>query len=64
MDLATRTVTGTLALPGGPLGIAVNPKTGAVYVADWYGSRIFVVSPDGTRLDTEIQVGASPSASR
>ena len=32
-----------------------------VYVADWYGSRIFVVSADGSKIETEIQVGASPS---
>ncbi len=54
-------MTGTLALPGGPLGVAVNPKSGVVYVADWYGSRIFVVSADGSKIETEIQVGASPS---
>ncbi|WP_431310998.1 beta-propeller fold lactonase family protein [Methylobacterium nigriterrae] len=63
LDIDARKVTGTLPLPGGPLGIACNPASGTVYVADWYGKRLFVLTPkDGTLVpDGEIAVGASPS---
>ena len=30
----------------GPVGVAVNPQTGRVYVADWYEHKLFVVDPD------------------
>lgn len=63
IDLSSRTVVETVALPGGPLGIGVNPVSGAVYVADWYGARIFVLtpSPQGLTRTGEIAVGKSPS---
>ncbi|WP_407943094.1 YncE family protein [Methylobacterium oxalidis] len=63
IDLDARRVAATVPLPGGPLGIACNPVSGAVYVADWYGRRLFVLLPkDGTLVpDGEIAVGASPS---
>jgi len=48
-----------VVLAGGPLGIAVNPVSGAVYVADWYGDRLFVVE-DGAAAG-EIPTGRSPS---
>lgn len=46
-------------LGGGPLGIAVNPASGDVYVADWYEHRLFVVR-DGAVAATA-QTGDSPS---
>ncbi|CAO4170589.1 beta-propeller fold lactonase family protein [Methylorubrum populi] len=63
IDLEARRVTGSLDLPGGPLGIGVNPKSGEVYVADWYGARVFVLSPsaDGLKREGEIATGQSPS---
>jgi YVTN family beta-propeller protein len=48
-----------LALSGGPLGIAINPVSGDVYVADWYEHRLMVVR-DGA-LAAEVRVGESPS---
>lgn len=63
IDLEARRVSGSLDLPGGPLGIGVNPKSGEVYVADWYGARVFVLSPsaDGLKREGEIATGQSPS---
>lgn len=49
----------TLAIGGGPLGLAVNPVSGAVYAADWYGDRLIVVE-DG-RVTGQIATGDSPS---
>ncbi|MCE4223562.1 YncE family protein [Methylobacterium sp. C25] len=63
LDLDKRTVTASVAVHGGPLGIAVNPKTGVVYVADWYATRVVVLtpSPEGLKQTGEIAVGKSPS---
>ena len=55
-------VTGGLtkgALGGGPLGLAGNPVSGAVYAADWHGDRICVVV-DGA-VKAEWPTGDSPS---
>lgn len=60
VDTDARTVERRVALDGGPLGIAVNPATGAVYVADWYEDRLFVLGPDGDRRG-ELATGDSPS---
>ncbi|QEW19699.1 hypothetical protein LA6_001889 [Marinibacterium anthonyi] len=46
-------------LGGGPLGLAVNPVSGAVYAADWYGDRIVVV--EGGVVTGEWATGHSPS---
>jgi YVTN family beta-propeller protein len=46
-------------LSGGPLGIAINPVTSEVYVADWYEHRIFVLR-DGA-VAAEVPTGESPS---
>jgi len=43
----------------GPLGIVAAPD-GRVFVADWYGSTVAVLSRDGAPLAT-LQVGPSPS---
>ena len=63
IDLETRKVTSSVTIRGGPLGIAVNPKTGAVYVADWYASRVLILtsSPQGLVQTAEVSVGRSPS---
>lgn len=47
------------ALGGGPLGIAVNPVSADVYVADWYEHRLFVFR-DGSVAATA-RTGDSPS---
>lgn len=47
-------------LPGGPLGIAVHPSGSPVYVADWYGARLWVIDPDKGVVG-EIATGQSPA---
>ncbi len=63
VDIDARNVTASVPLPGGPLGIAVHPLAGTVFVADWYGARVFVLEPssDGLVASGEIAVGQSPS---
>ena len=48
-----------IELGGGPLGLAVNPVSGAVYAADWHGDRLSVVV-DGRHL-ADWPTGDSPS---
>ena len=48
-----------IAIGGGPLGIAVNPVTGEVYVADWYANHVTVLRDGAPR--GVIDVGKSPS---
>lgn len=48
-----------IAVGGGPLGIAANPVTGEVYVADWYADRLTVIR-DGAPAGI-VGVGHSPS---
>jgi YVTN family beta-propeller protein len=48
-----------VALSGGPLGIAINPATSDVYVADWYEHRIFVIREGA--ITAQVATGESPS---
>lgn len=51
--------TQAITLGGGPLGVAVNPVSGAVYVADWHGDRISVI--EHGKVVAEWPTGDSPS---
>lgn len=44
---------------GGPLGLAVNPVSGAVYVAEWYGDHLDVV--ENGVVTARAPTGDSPS---
>ena len=61
LDTASRMVLRQIALPGGPLGVAVSPDGTRVYVADWYGTRVAVVDPASGAVRSAISVGRSPS---
>ena len=60
LDGEGRAVADRIELPGGPLGIAVHPSGSPIYVADWYGARLWAVVPDGGVVG-EISTGDSPS---
>ncbi len=48
-----------IAVGGGPLGIAANPVTGDIYVADWYAHKLSVIR-DGA-VHAAVATGDSPS---
>lgn len=60
LDAAGRKILNRVVLPGGPLGIAVHPSGKPLYVADWYGARLWVIDPEKGVIG-EIQTGLSPS---
>jgi YVTN family beta-propeller protein len=60
LDGTGRAIATRIKLPGGPLGIAVHPSGNPVYVADWYGARLWVVNPQAGLIG-EIPAGDSPS---
>jgi YVTN family beta-propeller protein len=45
IDAATNTVTGTVTVGESAAGIAVNPATGDIYIADYVGSNVLVLEP-------------------
>jgi len=59
--LATHAITGHLTSGEGPLGIAVNPRSGVVYVADWYRHEILAIDPDKQAIIRRVSVGKAPS---
>jgi YVTN family beta-propeller protein len=42
IDAGKRAIAWRLSVGAGPLGIAVNPQTGIVYVANWYGDETWL----------------------
>ena len=43
-------VTGTLPMVWQPGNLAVDPATGNIYMAEWYGETLCEISPDGTSV--------------
>ena len=56
-----RTIVRRFAAGSGPLGIAVDPRNGRIYVADWYEHKVRAFDPADLRQIGEAGVGKSPS---
>ena len=61
IDMRKRAVVKRVKVGEGPLGIAVNPVTGDVLVADWYEHKLRVIDPATLATKAEILTGQSPS---
>nr|WP_138465325.1 YncE family protein [Poseidonocella sp. HB161398] len=48
-------------LDGGPIGVALDPATGHVFVSDWYNARIWVLDAATLAPVTELETGAAPA---
>jgi YVTN family beta-propeller protein len=61
IDTKTSAVIARWPAGKGPLGIAVSPVSGELYVADWYDRIVRVLDPATGAIKAEIEVGQSPS---
>ncbi|POF27988.1 hypothetical protein [Roseibium marinum] len=60
-SLATCKVLAETRLPGGPVGVAVAPRSGLVFVSDWYNARIFVLDAENLATTGELETGGAPA---
>ena len=54
-------VSASAVLPGGPIGIALDPRGDWVFVSDWYNARIWALAADDLSMVAELPTGAAPA---
>lgn len=57
IDAQTHTVLDAVAIPFHPGNLALDPVSGKIFGVEWYGTDLFVISPDGSTLETTAAVG-------
>lgn len=60
-SMATCKIEAVAELPGGPMGVAVAPQTGLLFVSDWYNARIFVLDAKDLTQVGELTTGGAPA---
>ena len=53
-------VTGTITVGSGPASVAVDPSSGAIYVANRTSGTVSVINPDTNRVTATVTVGTDP----
>ena len=59
IDTQTHTVLDAVTIPFHPGNLALDPVSGKIFGVEWYGTDLFVLSPDGSILETTQPVGSS-----
>lgn len=60
-DRASGTLLAETTLDGGPIGVALDPARGRLFVSDWYNARIWVLDSKNLTTLSELAVGAAPA---
>lgn len=50
-----------VTLEGGPIGIALDPLRGRVFVSDWYNARLWVLDSETLSVQAEMPTGTAPA---
>jgi YVTN family beta-propeller protein len=61
IDTSTNSVTATIAVGDGPLGIAVDPEENRAYVANYFDNAVSVIDSGSNAVSTIVIVGGFPS---
>ena len=62
IDTATNTVSATVTVGSGPVGVAVSPNGLKVYVANWGSNTVSVINTATNAVTTTVGVGDAPGA--
>ncbi len=62
LDLATRRVLHTTALPAEPYSVLASPDGRTVFVSVWGGARVIALDPATLQITRQIDVGEHPNA--
>ena len=60
IDGSNNTVTATVSVPLGPVGVAVNPSTNTVYVTKYYDNTVSVIDGSNNTVTATVSVGLGP----
>ena len=60
IDASTRTVTATVPVGKGPFGVAVDPDTHTVYVANYGDNSVSVIDASTRTVTATVAVGSGP----
>lgn len=60
-SMTTCEVLAQAQLEGGPMGIAAAPRSGLVFVSDWYEARVFVLDAEKLSVSGQLATGGAPA---
>lgn len=61
LSAATGETLAQIMLDGGPIGVALDPRRGRLFVSDWYTARLWVLTGTTLEMQAELPTGTSPA---